>query len=94
MGKSYISIRSDKGIVYQGEGSIFEGDFRMKINGGILGWPWYSVLEVRQEDDQVMVSVVTALKEDFYRIGDQEIFSSTCKLNFLETIIKNFKENK
>ena len=37
MGKSYISIRSDKGIVYQGEGSIFEGDFRMKINGGILG---------------------------------------------------------
>ena len=95
MKKSYISIRSDQGIVYEGEGTIFEDDWRMKVEDGILARPWYSLIEIRKEsEDKAMISVFTAFKEDFYRIGDRPIFSSTCSLNFLENILKNIKDKK
>lgn len=78
MAKSYISIRSSKGIVYEGEGAVYEGDWRMRLNKEILTEPWYSLMEIRKiSEDKLMVSQFTAYKEDFY---------------FLDNILKNTKE--
>ena len=89
--KSYISIQSNKGIVYEGEGSIFVGDWRLKVNDGILTSPGYSLLEIRQEKDgKLKILQCTAFKEDFYRLGDRPIFGGVCNLSFLEKILKDF----
>lgn len=91
MEKSYISIKSDKEIVYEGEGSIFVDDWRLKVDGGILSRPWYSLLEIRQDSDgKVKVLQTIVYKEDFYRIGDRPIFGGTCNLSFLEKVLKSF----
>lgn len=89
--KSYISIQSDQEIVYEGKGSIFVGDWRFKVNDGILTSPWYNLLEIRQErDGKLKISQCTAFKEDFYRLGDRPIFGGVCNLSFLEKMLKDF----
>lgn len=92
--KSHISIESEKGILYEGEGAIFDSKLRInwidRINYN-LSAPWYNLLEIKQEDnDIVKFTQCTIFKENLYAITeDTTISEHTCTQRFLERLIKN-----
>lgn len=96
--KSYISIQSDQGIVYEGEGSLFKDDWKLKVDGGILANPWYHLLEIRQESDgKLRISQGDVYKKDFYRLASSlsnPISGGFCNLSFLEKILQGFRGEK
>ena len=88
MAKSYISIVSEKGIVYEGEGSILKGNWKEKISLNDL---FYNLLEIRQEDnDLVTFRQCIVFREDSYAITeDTTILEHTCSQGLLERLVKN-----